>query len=554
MADVRKIPRKTVTVLEPRSSLTVDRARHRQKRVAAYCRVSTDNEEQLTSYVNQKKVYTEMIAANPEWCFAGLFADEGISGTQVRFRPEFKKMIDECYAGKIDYIITKSVSRFARNTVECLDYVRILKSRGIGIIFEEQNIDTLKTDSELYLVIYAGFAQSESESISKNVTWTFRKKFEEGQVLFRYSQMLGYRKGADGSPEIVPEEAVIIEDIFELYLSGKTIREVADIVKNKYPVIPNGKKINFSLGSLQAILTNEKYCGDAILQKTVTIDCITKTRRKNTGEAPMYYVRDNHPAIIDRDKFNRVQTEMVSRTTKRPQSSKTTLTAQGKYSKYALTDVMICGECGSRYKRCTWARNGKKKIVWRCVNRLDDGTKYCKNSPTIEDSDIKAAIVRAINRFNDEDANTYLTLMKATLCDALGLNGAKDEEDLLLRRVEALNKQMLEIVNESVENGEDIESREDEFRNISEEITRLNERISAIQKAAGQDVNAKGRMEFIEKQLAKMKGRIREYDDFAETVVRQMVECVKVFDGGKVEVVFGGGYAVEERIIRQPLE
>ena len=554
MADVRKIPRKTVTILEPRSSLTVDRARHRQKRVAAYCRVSTDNEEQLTSYVNQKKVYTEMIAANPEWCFAGLFADEGISGTQVRFRPEFKKMIDECYAGKIDYIITKSVSRFARNTVECLDYVRILKSRGIGIIFEEQNIDTLKTDSELYLVIYAGFAQSESESISKNVTWTFRKKFEEGQVPFRYSQMLGYKKGADGSPEIVPEEAVIIEDIFELYLSGKTIREVADIVKNKYPVIPNGKKINFSLGSIQAILTNEKYCGDAILQKTVTIDCITKTRRKNTGEAPMYYVRDNHPAIIDRDKFNRVQTEMVSRTTKRPQSDKTTLTAQGKYSKYALTDVMICGECGSRYKRCTWARNGKKKIVWRCVNRLDYGTKYCKNSPTIEDGDIKSAIVRAINRFNEEDASTYLTLMKATLCDALGLNGAKEEEDLLLRRVEALNKKMLEIVNESVENGEDIESREDEFRNISEEIARLNERISAIQKAAGQDVNAKGRMEFIEKQLAKMKGRIQEYDDFAETVVRQMVECVKVFDSGKVEVVFGGGYAVEERITRQPSE
>ena len=548
MAEVRKIPRKTVTVLEPRSSLTVDRARHRQKRVAAYCRVSTDNEEQLTSYVNQKKVYTEMIAANPEWCFAGLFADEGISGTQVRFRPEFKKMIDECYAGKIDYIITKSVSRFARNTVECLDYVRILKSRGIGIIFEEQNIDTLKTDSELYLVIYAGFAQSESESISKNVTWTFRKKFEEGQVPFRYSQMLGYRKGADGNPEIVPEEAVIIEDIFELYLSGKTIREVADIVKNKYPVIPNGKKINFSLGSIQAILTNEKYCGDAILQKSVTIDCITKTRRKNTGEAPMYYVRDNHPAIIDRDKFNRVQTEMVSRATKRPQSNKTTLTAQGKYSKYALTEVMICGECGSRYKRCTWARNGKKKTVWRCVNRLDYGTKYCKNSPTIEDEDIKAAIVRVINRFNEDDANTYLALMKATLCDALGLNGAKEEEDLLLRRVEALNKKMLEIVNESVENGEDIESREDEFRNISEEIARLNERISAIQKAAGQDVNAKGRMEFIEKQLAKTKGRIQEYDDFADTVVRQMVECVKVFEGGKVEVVFGGGYMVEEQV------
>ena len=204
-----------------------------KKRVAAYCRVSTNYADQKTSYATQIRVYQKMINDNPDWTLVDIFADEGISGTQVRFRPEFKKMIDECYAGKIDYIITKSVSRFARNTVECLDYVRILKSRGIGIIFEEQNIDTLKTDSELYLVIYAGFAQSESESISKNVTWTFRKKFEEGQVPFRYSQMLGYKKGADGNPEIVPEEAVIIEDIFELYLSGKTIREVSDIVKKK---------------------------------------------------------------------------------------------------------------------------------------------------------------------------------------------------------------------------------------------------------------------------------------------------------------------------------
>lgn len=548
MAEVKKIPKKTITVLEPKSSLVVDKERHRQKRVAAYCRVSTDNEEQLTSYVNQKKVYTEMIAANPEWCFAGLYADEGISGTQVKFRPEFKKMIEDCYAGKIDYIITKSVSRFARNTVECLDYVRILKSRGIGIIFEEQNIDTLKTDSELYLVIYAGFAQSESESISKNVTWTFRKKFEEGQVPFRYSQMLGYRKGEDGNPEIVPEEAVIIEDIFNLYLEGKTIRNVAEAIKRKYPIIPNGKKINFYPGTIQAILANEKYCGDAILQKTVTIDCITKTRRKNTGEAPMYYVQDNHPAIIDHDKFNRVQTELVSRTSKRPQSSKTSLTAQGKYSKYALTDVMLCGECGSRYKRCTWARNGKKKIVWRCVNRLDYGTKYCKTSPTIEDEDIKVAVVRAINRFNEEDAHTYVTLMKATLSEALGVNSTQEEMDLLLSRVEALNKSMLDIVNESVAQGEDIETHEDEFKSISDEIARLNERIEAIKKKANEDISSKDRMELIENQLTPMKGKITVYDDLTETIVRQMIECIKVFNDGKIEVIFGGGYSFEEMI------
>lgn len=177
--EVTKVPKKIVTVIEPKRSMTVDKEKYRQKRVAAYCRVSTDSEEQLISYANQKKVYTEMIASRKDWCFAGLFADEGKSGTRADKRPEFNKMINDCLAGKIDYIITKSVSRFARNTVDCLDYVRMLKSKGIGVYFEEQQIDTLKTDSELYLVIYAGFAQSESESISKNITWSVRKKFEE---------------------------------------------------------------------------------------------------------------------------------------------------------------------------------------------------------------------------------------------------------------------------------------------------------------------------------------------------------------------------------------
>ena len=183
----------------------------RKMRVAAYCRVSTDSEEQLTSYQNQMRVYTEMIAARKEWEFAGLYADEGISGTRADKRPEFQRMIRDCQNGKIDYIITKSVSRFARNTVECLEYVRSLKAQGIGIFFEEQNIDTLKNESELYLVIYAGFAQSESESISKHITWTYRKKFEEGKVSFQYKNFLGYRKGEDKQPEIVPEEAAIVD-------------------------------------------------------------------------------------------------------------------------------------------------------------------------------------------------------------------------------------------------------------------------------------------------------------------------------------------------------
>ena len=260
--EVTKVPKKIVTVIEPKRSMTVDKEKYRQKRVAAYCRVSTDSEEQLVSYANQKKVYTEMIASRKDWCFAGLFADEGKSGTRADKRPEFNKMINDCLAGKIDYIITKSVSRFARNTVDCLDYVRMLKSKGIGVYFEEQQIDTLKTDSELYLVIYAGFAQSESESISKNITWSVRKKFEEGTPVFIYKRFLGYKKGADGEPEIVPSEAAIVERIFNLYLAGETVDNISKMMQAENYDIP-GKTISFSKGMIMNMLSNERYCGDA---------------------------------------------------------------------------------------------------------------------------------------------------------------------------------------------------------------------------------------------------------------------------------------------------
>ena len=295
--EVTKIPKRTITVIEPKRSLIVEKDKYEQKRVAAYCRVSTDSEEQLTSYNNQMHFYKEMIAANPEWRFAGMYADEGLSGTRADKRPEFTKMINDCLEGKIDYIITKSVSRFARNTVDCLDYVRMLKARGIGIFFEEQNIDTLKSDSELYLIIYAGFAQSESESISKNITWSYRKSFEEGKVVFSYSKMLGYKKGEDGEPEIVPFEAKIVESIFHMYLGGATLREIFETVKDDVAKV-EGKKIQFSQQSVKNILLNEKYCGDAILQKSVTLDCIQKKRKKNTGEAPMYYVHNNHQVFV----------------------------------------------------------------------------------------------------------------------------------------------------------------------------------------------------------------------------------------------------------------
>lgn len=542
--EVTKIPKKIVTVIEPKRSMSVDKEKYRQKRVAAYCRVSTDSEEQLVSYANQKKVYTEMIGSRKDWCFAGLFADEGKSGTRADKRPEFNKMINACLAGKIDYIITKSVSRFARNTVDCLDYVRMLKSKGIGIYFEEQQIDTLKTDSELYLVIYAGFAQSESESISKNIIWTVRNKFEEGIPVFMYKRFLGYRKGADGEPEIVPSEAAIVEQIFNLYLAGETVDNISKMMKAEHYQIP-GKNISFSKGMIMSMLANERYCGDAILQKSVTVDCIEKKRKKNTGEAPMYYVQNSHPAIIDRITFNKVQEELARRRAKSPASSKTTITSTGKYSRYALTDVLICGECGTRYRRVTWSRNGVKRIVWRCISRLDYGKKYCKDSPTIFEDKLKEAIVRAVNKFNDQDNATYKALMRATIGEALGLNSDPEEVDMLERKIEALNNKMLALVNESVASGEGIEAHESEFMSLSQELELLKQRIATIQESAAADSGEQDRLEQIQAIISERENHRMEYDD---SIVRQMIECIKVYPGGKLEIIFGGGYLVEETV------
>ena len=541
--EVKKIPKKTVTVMEPKKSMIVDKKKYKQLRVAAYCRVSTDSDEQLTSYKTQKKVYTEMIAQKPEWCLAGIYADEGISGTRADKRDEFQKMIKACLGGKIDYIITKSVSRFARNTVECLEYVRMLKSRGIGVLFEEQNIDTLKSDSELYLVIYAGFAQSESESMSKNITWSFRKNFEEGKVTFIYGKILGYRKGDNGEPEIDEEEAVIVEKIFDFYLSGMTLRGVAEAINAEFPVIP--KKERMSSSSILSILSNEKYCGDAILQKTITVDCISKTRRKNTGEAPMYYVQNNHPAIISREKFNKVQEELIRRKNKTPQSAKTAITSTGKYSKYALTEVLVCGECGSRFRRCTWARNGKRKVVWRCTNRLDFGPKYCKNSPTVDEDKLKNAVVRAINKFNENDSTTYLMLMKATIADAIGLAGNSEEIDILERKIDALNKVMMDIINKSVAEGSSVEDHEDEFKDIHDQIEMLEHRIGALREATNTKEEREEKEKLLQKTIEDRAAHSQEYDD---TVVRQMIECIKIYHDGRIEVIFGGGISIVEEL------
>ena len=403
----------------------------KHQRVAAYCRVSTDSEEQITSYEAQKAYYTQKIEENPDWELAGIFADKGLSGTSMKKRENFNKMIAACKKGKIDTILTKSLSRFARNTVDCLETVRMLKANGIGVIFEKENINTLTESSEFLITLFSGFAQAESESLSKNIIWGKEESKKAGKVPFQYKKLLGYRKGPDGKPEIDPQEAETVRRIYRRYLDGCSLSQIQQELEADR--VPTAQAIQrWSYQVIRNILTNERYIGDAMLGKTFTTDCISKRVKKNNGERGQSYVRNNHPAIIPREMFYRVQEEMARRSSKRKVMQKTGKTELGKYSaKYALSELLVCGECGTPYKRVTWARNGKKRIVWRCISRLEFGTKYCHNSPTLDEEKLHQAIQEAINEFaqagTEVKEDTGDNAAHQQLCDRLACGDAVED-------------------------------------------------------------------------------------------------------------------------------
>ena len=429
-----------------------------RQRVAAYCRVSTDSEEQLNSYAAQQNYYTQKIEENPDWEMAGIFADEGLSGTSMKKRTEFNRMIAACKRGRIDMILTKSASRFARNTVDCLKVIRTLKARGIAVIFEKENINTLTESSEFLITLFSSFSQAESESMSLNIIPGIRQSMKEGNIPFQYSRTLGYRRGPDGRPEIDPEEAETVRLIYTRYLEGRSLGDIQrELVEKNIPTAAGIQ--GWSRQVIQNILTSEKYIGDGLRQKTYTTGPIgNKKTVKNNGELPMYYSRDHHPAIIPRDIYYRVKEEMARRASKRKVMQKSAKTEQGKYSaKYALSELLVCGECGTPYKRCTWARNGKKRIVWRCVSRLEFGTKYCHSSPTLDEDRLHRAIVAALNEYGAIRAEVKADVLElAELARSGGEDGGMSLLELR-QRLDALTVEQAALVDKILEAKDDSE-------------------------------------------------------------------------------------------------
>ena len=519
---------------------------HRQ-RVAAYCRVSTDSEEQLTSYTAQKAYYTQKIDENPDWEMAGIFADKGITGTSMKKRVEFKKMIAACKRGRIDLILTKSLSRFARNTVDSLEVVRMLRANGIGVIFEKENINTLTESSEFLLTLFSGFAQAESESISKNVIWGIQKSREAGNVPFQYSKLLGYRRGDDGQPEIVPEEAEVVKRIYRRYLDGCSLAQIKrELEADRVPTASGIQGWTYQV--VRNILTNERYIGDALLQKTYTTDCISKTVKKNQGERSMVYVEKNHPAIVSKAMFYQVREEMARRGSKRKVMQKTGKTEQGKYSaKYALSELLVCGECGTPYKRVTWARNGKKRIVWRCISRLEFGTKYCHDSPTMDEDKLHRAILEGINELIQAGQGVGAELLDLAGIVQQGTNADGTDPLTLRNRLDALTAQQAELLDKVLEDMDNTELT-DQLKAIAEEKQAILGRLGAIQQDEEQRAGQEARLRELAEWLKQQQTEFNEYDD---TITRRYVERITVVDAETIRIKFRYTDVEIDRTIRK---
>ena len=534
---------KVVRYIAPKASVSEDvKNKYKQKRVAAYCRVSTQQEEQINSYEVQTRYYTEKINSEPKWKLVRIFADKGISGTSTKHRDEFNKMIRMCKRGRIDMIITKSISRFARNTVDCLKYIRMLKDIKVDVYFEEQGIHSIDNGSEFYITVYGSIAQSESENISANVKWGKEQAAREGNVSFHYKNFLGYRKGDDGKPEIVPEEAETIRYIYERFLAGDSHQTIISKLESNNILTPGGKE-KWTYGTLRSILTNERYMGDAIINKTYTVDCISKKKRRNNGERAKYYIENNHTAIIDRVTFGKVQEEIARRSGLRKVKQVGTKTELGKYSsKYALTELLICGECGTPYRRCTWTSCGNKRIVWRCISRLDYGKKRCHDSPTMGEEDLHRAIMRAVQTVAMQNTK-HLQTLKSHISMTVKCDDLEDQRLEIKVRLAEINEEFqkaMSLVSVDDDNNVIIEQR---LTELIMERDMLNKELA---KYAENDIaSAQSKINDIVRLTNILENQPMQFND---ELVRQMLQCVVVENKDQIKVIFNDGTEIDQPI------
>lgn len=460
----------------------------------------------------------------------------------MKKRDEQNRLIRDCKLGKIDRIITKSVSRFARNTQELLVALRTLKELGVSIYFEEQGIDSDKMNMEMLVTFPGMAAQQESVNISDHLRRSYQMRMESGEFNC-CAPAYGYDL-VHGQLVVKEDEAAVIRRIFELYLQGVGKQNIANIL-NAEGVPRRYAQKKWYHNTINYVINNERYKGDAIINKTYVVDCLSKKVKRNDGQArPKYYVENNHPAIIDPATFGRVQEELARRTGKRKVKQKGTKTEQGRYSsKYALTELLVCGECGTPYRRCTWTVKGEKKPVWRCINRLDFGKKYCHHSPTMEESVLQEAIMTAIMQTAKQSADVLGTLK---LHIGMGLDSSDTEDNSLdiqirIAEIDAEFKGMLQAI--ATDTVEDFD--EQRATALMAEKNSLEQQLARLDNAQQEKENAESRLDEIFTILDGLENHPMEYDD---RLVRQVLECVVVESKEKIKVIFAGGLKVEQTI------
>ncbi len=521
---------RVITIPATLNKFTAEPVANTQKRkVAGYARVSTDHEEQATSYEAQVDYYTSYIKSRGDWEFAGLYSDEGISATNTKYRDGFNQMIEDALAGRIDLIITKSVSRFARNTVDSLTTIRLLKEHNVECYFEKENIRTFDSKGELLLTIMSSLAQEESRSISENVTWGQRKRFADGKVSVPYGRFLGYDRGEDGNLVVNEAEAVIVRRIYSLFLEGLTPYAIAKKLTAEHIPTPGGKTI-WRGSTVRSILQNEKYKGDALLQKVFTTDFLSKKKKKNEGEVPQYYVEGNHEAIISPEVFSMVQAEMEYR-------------ANGteRYSGVGIFSCKLkCGDCGKWYGAKVWQSSSKyRRVVYQCNGKFKNEKKCA--TPHLTEDEIKELFIRAVNELLTE-RDEIIANLEVLLSGFRDITALEIEKSTLIAENEALVSQINACI---AENTRTVQDQDDYNKRVSALMQRYDDTKKRYTEIETEIANQRIKADTVQMFISTLQSQQNVVTEFDEGMWGSLLEYATVYGEKCVVFLFRDGTEIK---------
>lgn len=524
--------KKVVTVIPERKATIKSDVNFqiKKRRVAGYARVSTELEQQQNSYQSQLDYYTAYITSRPDWEFVGMYSDEGITGTSIKKREGFNRMVDDALNGKIDLIITKSVSRFARNTVDSLSTVRKLKAAGVEIYFEKENIYTMDQKGELMITIMSSLAQEESRSISENTTWGQRKRMADGHGCLGFSRFMGYDRGPNGEFVINEEQAKIVKRIFSEYLGGKNAVQVAKGLTQDGIKTVTGKD-KWDSSTILSMLKNEKYKGDCLMQKFYIDNYLTKKLVKNDGELQQYYVKDHHDPIVSEEVFDAVQRKLQKGSKKKRQSGARD-----------FSSMVVCGDCGAFYGSKVWHSNDKyKKIIYRC-NAKYEGDKC--STPAVDEERLKEIFVEAINTLTDEKKKIVESLkrMMEIKLDEEGFATALKDAALVLQKAE---DDYRAIIDKQKVAPTDFAEYETQIKKAGTDYDAAKEQYEVLLEADRKRIREAFAFENCIKALESIEGSLAEYD---YNIMKQTVEKIRVYSDKTVIVEFVSGIEVKVEI------